>query len=475
LDFLKYFGKHKRMIKYISTRGDAAKKSFTDVLLAGMAPDGGLYVPTQWPSIKMDDLKGLSYTDIAFKVMKPFVGGDIPDDDLKVMIDDVYGKNFTHADVAPIIKFNNTNIAIMELFHGPTIAFKDYALQMLGRLFDYTLSKHNKNVTIVGATSGDTGSAAIEGCYKSKHINIFILYPQGRTSDVQRKQMTTIKADNVHNIAVKGNFDDCQNAVKAMFADKEFREDINLSAINSINWARIMAQIVYYFNACVTMGASDDNKISFAVPTGNFGNVYAAYCAKQMGAPIDKLVVGSNRNDILTRFFETGIMKAQGVEPSLSPSMDIQISSNFERVLFDLVNRDTTDLKNIMDTFKTNGEFDVPSDILNKARHAFLAYRASDDETSNTMAAWHKNTDYLIDPHTAVGVYAAQSSGIKDTPIVALACAHPAKFPDAVKGATNIHPPLPPHLSDLFDRTEYMVEMDNDLNALKTYILKKAT
>lgn len=464
--------KHNPMTQYISTRGDASPKSFTDVLLSGMAPDGGLYVPAQWPQMDMNALKGLSYTDIAFLVMKPFVGGDIKDDDLKAMINEVYGQNFSHPAIAPLVQLDN-DFWVMELFHGPTIAFKDYALQMLGRLFDYVLTKRNEKVTIVGATSGDTGSAAIEGCYHSKNINIFILHPHGRTSDVQRKQMTTIDAPNVHNIALEGNFDDCQNAVKAMFADVKFRDEVHLSAVNSINWARIMAQIVYYFNACATLGAHESRKISFAVPTGNFGNVYAAYCAKQMGAPIDKLVIGSNRNDILTRFFETGKMTAGAVEPSLSPSMDIQVSSNFERFLFDLCGRDGAFVRRMMEEFKAKGEYALDEGFMKKARAVFESYRCSDDQTSTMMAKCYKDTGYILDPHTAVGVHAAKLSKQGSSPMVALACAHPAKFPDAVLSATAIHPPLPAHLADLYDRKEHMSVLANDLPALQKFVLER--
>lgn len=303
------------MTFYISTRGNKTPKIFTDVLLAGMAPDGGLYVPVEWPKINFAVMRGLSYTDLAYRIIHPFVNGEIPDADLKIIIDKVYGKNFNHPAVAPLVELG-PDLWVMELFHGPTLAFKDYALQLLGAIFDYVLEKRGERVTIVGATSGDTGSAAIEACKNCKHIDIFILHPKGRTSEVQRRQMTTIDSPNVHNIALEGNFDDCQNAVKAMFADEKFRQEMNLSAVNSINFARIMAQIVYYIAAGLALGAPE-RKVTFAVPTGNFGNVYAAYCAMQMGFSIEKLIIGSNRNDILTRFFETGKMAALAVEPSL--------------------------------------------------------------------------------------------------------------------------------------------------------------
>ena len=324
------------MTHYISTRGGVSPQSFTNVLLQGLAPDGGLYIPEKWPELNADELQnmaGLPYADVAHKVISKFVGDDIAPATMKKILSEVYEGEFSHSCVAPLVQIS-PNVWVMELFHGPTLAFKDYALQLLGRLFDHVLEQRGERVTIVGATSGDTGSAAIEACKGCKNIDIFILHPEGRTSEVQRRQMTTIDAPNVHNIALKGTFDDCQNMVKAMFNDKNFRQDINLSAVNSINWARIMAQIVYYVTASLALGGPQ-RKVSFAVPTGNFGNVYAAYAARQMGLPIQRLVIGSNRNDILTRFFETGTMKTTAVEPSLSPSMDIQISSNFERYLCD--------------------------------------------------------------------------------------------------------------------------------------------
>lgn len=463
--------KQSTMIHFVSTRGHADKKTFTEVLLSGMAPDGGLYVPASWPKIDVASLAGLPYTEIAFRVMQPFTQGDIPDDDLREMIVEVYENNFTHAAVAPLVQLGPSTW-VMELFHGPTIAFKDYALQLLGRLFDYTLEKRGERVTIVGATSGDTGSAAIEGCKACENIDIFILHPEGRTSEVQRRQMTSVDSPNVFNIALQGNFDDCQNVVKAMFADQSFRTDMNLSAVNSINWARIMAQIVYYMAAGAALGAQD-RKIAFAVPTGNFGNVYAAYCAMQMGLNIDRLVIGSNRNDILTRFFETGAMTKSEVEPSLSPSMDIQVSSNFERYLFDLLDRNADDLRAKMDSFKQSGEFSLTEAQMKKARRIFEASRCSDEQTLTLMANCYRDTGYLIDPHTAVGLQAALKSGRDPAvPLVALACAHPAKFPDAVEKATGIRPPLPAHMADLYDRKEFLTVLPNDMGQLQDFVRK---
>ncbi len=451
------------MIRYISTRGDKTPKSFTDVLLNGMAPDGGLYVPHQWPHVRVEDLVGLSYPQMAYKIIHPFVGGDIPDDDLRQMIDQTYGDSFKHAAVAPLVQMA-PSLWSLELFCGPTLAFKDYALQLVGRLFDYVLKQRGERLTIVGATSGDTGSAAIEACRNCSNLDIFILHPKGRTSEVQRRQMTTVISPNVFNIALEGHFDDCQNAVKAMFADENFRNDIHLSAVNSINWARIMAQIVYYFAAAVALNRHHD-KIAFAVPTGNFGNVYAGYCAMKMGLPVERLIIGSNRNDILTRFFETGSMTAGTVEPSLSPSMDIQVSSNFERLLFDVVDRDAHSVVACMDQFKNAGEYTLTKSHWDKARDLFCAHRCSDDQTLVTMRQWYDASGYLLDPHTAVGVYAAEKAALDGKiPVVALACAHPAKFPDSVQKATGIRPPLPSHLADLYDRKEVFTVLPNDLD-----------
>lgn len=468
------------MTTYFSTRGAQTGLSFTDVLLGGLATDGGLYLPESWPTLSPEELKSLSgrsYSDIAYAVMKPFVGDDIPDEDFKRIIAEVYAEHFSHAAVAPLVQIGPSSW-IMELFHGPTIAFKDYALQLLGRLFDYVLEQKGERVTIVGATSGDTGSAAIEACKACKNIDIFILHPHGRTSDVQRRQMTSVIAPNVHNIALEGTFDDCQDHVKSMFNDETFRGDMRLSAVNSINWARIMAQIVYYVTSALSLGAPY-RKVAFAVPTGNFGNVFAAYGARQMGLPIDKLVIGSNRNDILTRFFNSGEMKKTQVEPSLSPSMDIQISSNFERYLCDLMGRDTQALVKTMTAFKETGHFELGDNLMKQAREDFAAYACDDETTLAMMRECFGATGYAIDPHTAVGLYAgwkAMENGdlsSPSVPLIALACAHPAKFPDAVEKAIGTRPPLPPHLADLFDREEKYDVLQNDLETLKTYIKER--
>ncbi|MGH1375065.1 MAG: threonine synthase [Alphaproteobacteria bacterium] len=465
-------------MRYISTRGGShspeGPQTFEDVLLAGLAPDGGLYVPESWPQIDLNALSGKSYTEIAEIVMYPFVEGSISREDLRAIINETYGPEvFRDADVVPLHHLPNYaggNIHIMEQFHGPTIAFKDVALQLLGRLFDHVLKKRNERVTIVGATSGDTGSAAIEGCKTCDNIDIFILHPKGRVSDVQRKQMTSVNAPNVHNIALEGTFDDCQNMVKAMFNDKEFRNGVNLSAVNSINWARIMAQIVYYFACSLKLGAPEKD-VSFIVPTGNFGNVFAAYCARNMGLPIKTLGISTNKNDILTRFFETGEMKIDGAHATLSPSMDIQISSNFERYLFDLCGRDSARLADLMDTFKEDGHISVSTDDLENARTQFTAARADDDETLALVKECYDQTGYILDPHTAVGMAGAKKiSGETDGAVVLLSTAHPAKFPDAVEKAIGVRPELPAHLSDLFERAEIMTEQPNDLEIVQAFV-----
>lgn len=453
------------MIKYVSTRGGGEPQTFEDVLLTGLAPDGGLFVPQEFPQLDLKELKGKSYKEVAQAVMYPFVEGSIPRDEFRKMIDEAYS-GFRHEKIVPL-KHLKDNHYILEQFYGPTIAFKDVALQLLGRLFDYVLKKRGEKVTIVGATSGDTGSAAIEGCMRSDHINIFIMYPNGRVSDVQRKQMTTINADNVFNIALDGTFDDCQNMVKAMFNDEEFRAEMNLSAVNSINWARIMAQIVYYVSSAIELGAPE-TEVTYVVPTGNFGNVLAGYYARAMGVPI-KLVVASNENDILTRFFESGEMKAAGVVATNSPSMDIEISSNFERYLFDVIGKDGDKLASIMRRFKDENTFVVEAEQFEKAKHDFTAQRASQTEVLDVIETIFSETGYVVDPHTAVGVKAALEHK-SDGPIVTLATAHPSKFPDAVEQAIGERPKLPDHLSHLFEKEEIMIEQPNDREIVQNFV-----
>lgn len=461
------------MSKFISTRGHTktdGAQSFEDVLLTGLAPDGGLYIPETWPKIDLESLKGKSYSEIAATVMWPFVEGSIERADFEAIVNETYAINvFDHPDVAPLTKLSD-KLYLMELHRGPTIAFKDVALQLLGRLFDHVLKKRGERVTIVGATSGDTGSAAIEGCKACENVDIFILHPEGRVSDVQRKQMTAIDAPNVFNLAIDGTFDDCQNRVKDMFNDKDFRAEMNLSAINSINWARIMAQIVYYFTTALALGAPD-NKVAFSVPTGNFGNVFAAHCARKMGLPIERLIISTNKNDILTRFFETGEMKMDGVDATLSPSMDIQISSNFERYLFELFDRDDEKLRHAMEAFKTTGSFKIEDDYLARARGDFSAHRCDDEGTLDIIRKCHEDTGEIIDPHTAVGLSGGMAyAGEVDGVIVNLACAHAAKFPDAVEKAIGQRPPLPERLGDLFAKEEILTPLPNDLTEIKNFV-----
>jgi threonine synthase len=463
-------------LRYISTRGNAPTLPFADVLLAGLARDGGLYVPDHWPSFDaaaIGELRGLDYAGIAGQVIAPFMDGAIARPALDDMVADTY-RGFHHPATAPLVQLDD-NLWLMELFHGPTIAFKDYALQLLGRLFDHVLAERGERITIVGATSGDTGSAAIEACRDREAIDIFILHPKGRVSEVQRRQMTTVPSTNVHTIAIDGSFDDCQDLVKAMFADEAFRARQRLSAVNSINWARIMAQIVYYASACVALGAPD-RAISFAVPTGNFGNVYAGFAARRLGFPIDTLAVGSNRNDILHRFFDSGAMQTETVVPTLSPSMDIQISSNFERLLFDLFDRDGAALAEQMAAFRRTGRLAVSDNQWTAAKAGFSSIRQDDEQTLAEIARVAADTGQVIDPHTAIGVAGARQalSAAPATPVVALATAHPAKFPDAVEKATGRRPALPDHLADLFDRPERGEELPNDLRAVEAYIAERS-
>ena len=459
-------------MQYVSTRGKAPALSFDDVLLTGLARDGGLYLPQSWPQFSPKDIRemrGLSYADLAVRVMYPFVEGSIDYADFNELVQDTY-KEFGHRAVAPL-KQLDTDQWVMELFHGPTLAFKDYALQLLGRLFDYVLKKRGERVTIAGATSGDTGSAAIEACRDRECIDIFIMHPKGRVSDVQRRQMTTVLSANVHNIALEGTFDDCQDAVKAMFNDMDFRDKYNLSAVNSINWARIMAQITYYFWAAVQVGAPD-RKTRFAVPTGNFGNVFAGYCAKKMGLPISDFIIGSNRNDILTRYFETGIMKMETVEPSLSPSMDIQISSNFERLLAQHYEQDGAALAQALADFRDTGEVNFGEDRWKAMCAEFSAKRLDDTQTKQAINDFYQKTGELLDPHSVIGCAVARDAVKTDAVTIALATAHPAKFPAAVKEASGVHPALPERLSDLFEREERFDVLANDLSTIQSYIEK---
>ena len=450
-------------MRYVSTRGRAAELGFCDALLAGLATDGGLYVPQTWP--KQPTMTGSTYAAKAASLMAPYVEGEIPQDVFAQLCATAYS-TFRDPAVVPLVQIAPEHY-LLELFHGPTLAFKDVALQLIGQLFDYVLTQRNQRVMIVGATSGDTGSAAIDGVKGCKNVDIVILYPNGRVSDVQRRQMTTITSPNVHTVAVDGTFDDCQDLVKAMFNDAPFREANSLSAVNSINWARVMAQTVYYFTALETLGRS----ASFSVPTGNFGNVLAGWIAKQMGADIEKLIVGSNSNDILTRFFETHCMDMVPVVPTLSPSMDIQVSSNFERLLFDMNNRDGGATTEQLNRFRQTGKLSVGPDQFAKwIAPTFRAHRASNDETLAVMKRIFGESGMLVDPHTAVGIASAEACAEPGIPTITLATAHPAKFPDAVKKATGVHPALPDHVADLFDRQERIVNLPNDLQAIEAFV-----
>lgn len=458
---------------YISTRGAAPRLNFADAALTGLARDGGLYVPDACPQISAEELRNMAhqnYLEVAWRVIAPFVGEDISAQDLIALLQKSY-KGFAHPEKTPLRKLDD-GFYVQELFHGPTLAFKDVALQFLGQVFDFILKARGQKVTIVGATSGDTGSAAIEAFKNSPHANIVILHPKGRVSDVQRRQMTTVDAPNVRNIAIEGSFDDCQDLVKAMFGDLAFRDALQLSAINSINWARILAQVVYYVYAGVRVQAETGRAPVFTVPTGNFGNVYAGYVAKSMGLPVSRLIVATNANDILHRFYTTGRMERRGVVPTISPSMDIQISSNFERLLFDLYGRDGAAVAATMKHFRDNGPFDLSPDIMAQLSSVFASGRKDDAETTAIIRDIYRRYDYVLDPHTAVGIGVARDwkRAHPDDVMVTLATAHPAKFPDAVKAATDVAPELPAHLAGLMTRPERYDILPADLGKVQDFI-----
>lgn len=463
-------------MRYVSTRGKAPVLEFDDVLLAGLARDGGLYLPESWPSFSADtwrSMRNLSYQELAVEVMLPFVQPSLTREELRGIVDAAYA-SFTHPAVAPL-KQLGPNHYVLELFHGPTLAFKDYALQLVGHLFSHVLTKKGARVTIVGATSGDTGSAAIEACRDREGIDIFILHPHGRVSDVQRHQMTTVQSSNVHNIAIEGDFDDCQDLVKTLFGDENFRDQFQLSAVNSINWARIMAQVVYYAWAALNLGAPD-RPVGFAVPTGNFGNIFAGWVARQMGLPIESLVIGTNRNDILARFEQSGTMEMTGVEASLSPSMDIQVSSNFERLLFELFGRDGAKVDAWMQRFRKDGSMKVDDATMTALRQLFTSARFDDEQTKALIRSYYEETGELFCPHSVIGVEAAKSSTkFGKLPMVSLATAHPAKFPDAVQAASDVYPALPAFLADLMDREESYEVMANNAKELQARIASVLT
>lgn len=459
-------------MKYLSTRGRAPVLEFGDVLLAGLAADGGLYVPDCWPELSPEALGGHpgrgDYADLAAEVMWPFVDGAYLRDRFDELARDAY-TGFGHPEVVPMVELGD-GLWLMELFHGPTLAFKDIALQLVGRLFDEELARRDDRVTIVGATSGDTGSAAIEAVRDRENIQIVILHPHGRVSEVQRRQMTTVDSANVHNVAIDGTFDDCQDLVKAMFADAEFRAEQRLSAVNSINWARVMAQTVYYVAAATRYGLE---QVSFSVPTGNFGNVLAGHVARQMGLPVDRFIVASNRNDILTQFFATGSMAISEVHPTMSPSMDIQVSSNLERLLFELHDRDGVRTAELLEEFRATGQMRIDPRISAELNQNWSGVRVDEDETTAAIAELYRDTGMIVDPHTAVGLAAARRSrrGL-DGDMVVMATAHPAKFGEAVEAAIGAQPPMPPALAELAALPERCDRLPNDLRAVKAHVAR---
>jgi threonine synthase len=463
-------------LRYLGTRDPRPRPltfGFEEVLLGGLAEVGGLYVPDRVPELDARFFRGcagLPYPELAARIMDLFTGEAFCADELRPLAAAAY-RDFRHRAVAPIVQLDE-RLWLMELFHGPTLAFKDLALQLLGRLFDAVLARRHERVTVVGATSGDTGSAAIAACRDREAIDIFILYPHRRISEVQRRQMTTADAANAHAIAIDGTFDDCQDLVKALFADSALRHELNLAAVNSINWARIAAQTVYYVAAGLALGAPA-RRVSFSVPTGNFGNAYAGHLARRLGLPVERLVIGTNRNDILARYFATGRMTIGSVEPSLSPSMDIQMPSNFERLLFELKGRSGAAIGAAVAQFRSTGSLPQDDQAWHMARDLFSAHRVDDNLTMQTIAETHSRTGVLIDPHTAVAVAAARIELAKsggDAPMVAFATAHPAKFPDAVERATGIRPTPPSAIADLFERRERIAALPNDFAAVRGFI-----
>jgi threonine synthase len=461
---------------HISTRGEASPLSFTDALLAGLARDGGLYVPETWPTLALEAIAGFAgrpYPEVAKAVLGALIGDELEAADLGRMIDEAYAP-FRHPATCPLVQIGD-NLFVQELFHGPTLAFKDVAMQLLGRLMDHVLAARGQRATIVGATSGDTGSAAVAAFAGSARVDVFILYPHGRVSEVQRRQMTSVPDANVHAIAIDGTFDDAQALVKGMFANARFRDEMQLSGINSINWARVAAQAVYYFTAAVALGAPH-RPVSFSVPTGNFGDVLAGYVAKRMGLPVERLVVATNANDILARAVATGTYEVRGVVPTTSPSMDIQISSNFERLLFEAYRRDAASVRGLMASLQQSRSFTIAPEPLAAMRRDFEAGAVPENEVADEIGRTWREASYLLDPHTAIGVRAARRHLAQDpaTPVVALSTAHPAKFPDAVERATGLRPPLPPHLADLMGRPERVARLPNDAAAIEAFIRAEA-
>ncbi|MGB7691865.1 MAG: threonine synthase [Pseudolabrys sp.] len=458
-------------MRYVSTRGEAAPLDFVEVMLAGLARDGGLYVPESWPALDREAIAGFAgkpYAEVAVDVIRPFVGGSIADGDLARMVREAYGA-FRHPATVPLVQLDSS-LFVLELFHGPTLAFKDLAMQLVARLMDHALHQRGERTTIVVATSGDTGGAAAEAFKGSGQVDVVVLFPRGRISDVQQRMMTTVPASNVHAVAIEGTFDDCQALVKAMFNHHAFRDRVRLSGVNSINWARIMAQAVYYFTAAVALGAPH-RKIAFTVPTGNFGDVYAGYVAARMGLPVDRLVVATNTNDILARTFATGTYEIRDVVATMSPSMDIQVSSNFERLLFDATGRDAASVRTLMGSLAQSRRFVVSAQALKELRALFSANRADEQECAAEIRAWMKEANYCVDPHTAIALAVAEKeTRDASVPMVVLSTAHPAKFPAAVKAACGVEPPLPDWLTDLPKRKERVTVLPADQVAVERFV-----
>ena len=453
-------------MEYYSTRDNQLRESFTDVLFQGLSKDGGLFLPCKFPNINISEIRNQSYEEVAFSIIKPFIGDEIKNKDLHEIINLTY-KNFDHAEIAPLIKIDQ-NKYILELFYGPTLAFKDYALQLLGNLFSYFMKINNRKITIIGATSGDTGSAAIDAFKGKENINIFILHPHNKVSEVQRRQMTTNLEDNVYNIALQGTFDDCQKIVKNLFIDKELQEITSLTAINSINWARLMSQIVYYFWAYLQLGES---KVSFIVPSGNFGNIFSARIAKHMGLPIKSLNIVTNQNDVLHKIISAGEIKKNKVQETYSPSMDIQISSNFERQIFESLNNDSNELNKIMDTIDKNDHYIFDNEIQSRFQQIYKSYSVTNEKTLDTIKIFNSQYNYLADPHTATGLSVLHENN-SDHPVISLACAHPAKFGNAIKKSIDIDILLPKVLENIFDKKENMHILNNNSEDIKRFILK---
>jgi len=454
-------------MKYLSTRNNELRFTFLEILFQGLSKDGGLFLPTIWPTIDVNTLRDKSYEEVALHIISPFVGDDISKEDLYEVIYNTY-KNFTHSKIAPIVNIDSHK-HILELFYGPTLAFKDYGLQFLGNLFSHCIKSENRKITVLGATSGDTGSAAIEAFRGNKDVNVFILHPHDKVSEVQRRQMTTVLENNIFNISVEGNFDDCQKIVKDLFVDEEIQKKTSLTAINSINWARLIAQTVYYFWAFLQF---DKEKVSFIVPSGNFGNIFSARVAQHMGLPIKNLYIATNQNDILNKIISLGQMNLNKVEQTISPSMDIQISSNFERQIFESVNHDSQMVINIMNIFLTKKKYLFNEVVLKKFQDIYKATSVSNEETLKTIKRFKYKYDYLCDPHTATGLSILDSLDTSDHPHVSLACAHPAKFGNAIEKAIGITPFLPKELDNIFDKSEKMTILPNSSKEIKSFIIK---